>query len=450
MTTYEKGAADAAQEDKKKTKEETKAVIVVPPPESRIKSNPSLWSEASILADMLRYCRPNNSKSERGFIGKYFIPIGVTFDKKGNAHKIIGDAPVIWSSHTDTVHSKNGIQKVVYWVDDKSGDTFFGAEGPNASCLGADDTAGVWIMLQMIKAEIPGHYIFHRGEECGGIGSRWIARECAELLKHYKFAIAFDRKDTESIITYQGSKMTASDEFAKLLAEQIGMGHKPDHTGMWTDTAAYVDEIAECTNISVGYYNAHCRDEKLNIDYLFKLRDAMCKIDVTKFAATRKPGENTYKYHGDTRHWDGYDDGYHGHWNGNNWNGKSWHDESKRPKGGFTSRELDSIYGFNSWMSWFGYDSLSGFWLPLAGTTPPNPEKPRKRKNKNYKASGWVKRQQELFSTQTELKEMRLLIEDNPTIIADLLDGQGYGPFELREYITKCSGIIYDDVKNTY
>jgi hypothetical protein len=56
--------------------------------------------------------------------------------------------------------------------------------------------------------------------------------------------------------------------------------------GCGTDTAAYVDDVAECTNVSVGYEGAHGKTEKLNVDYLFKLRDAMCKIDVTKFVAT--------------------------------------------------------------------------------------------------------------------------------------------------------------------
>lgn len=443
MTTFDKEETNSVASEKAKdeTKEETKAVVVVPQPESKIKNDKALWAEACVLADMLSYCRPHNSKTERGFIGKYLIPIGVTFDKKGNAHKSIGDAPVIWSSHTDTVHNKKGIQKVVYWADKHSGDTFFGSEGPNASCLGADDTAGIWIMLQMIKANIPGHYIFHRGEECGGVGSRWIAKEDSKMLKKFQFAIAFDRKDVKSIITHQGSKKTASDEFAKLLADQIGLGHEPDSTGMWTDTASYVDDIAECTNISVGYYNAHCKDEKLNLDYLFKLRDAMCKIDVSKFVATRKPGENTYKYSGGSHsHWHDYGE-YDSYWTNK---GKGWASEADRPEGGFRTWELDKKYGYDSWGQWFGWDKDTLFWIPLKGCMPPNPEKFRKKKNGNKQTGGWMKQQADMFSNATELREMKLLIADNPVIIADLLDGQGYGPLELKEYIAKCGGLIWD------
>ena len=84
----------------------------------------------------------------------------------------------------------------------------------------------------MIKAKIPA-IISSTVAKSGGIGSKWIAKECKDVLKNYKFAIAFDRKDVKSIITHQGSRMSCSDEFAKLLAVNIGMGHEPDHTGMW-------------------------------------------------------------------------------------------------------------------------------------------------------------------------------------------------------------------------
>jgi|KBSMisStandDraft_5_1062788.scaffolds.fasta_scaffold14342_2 hypothetical protein len=427
--------------------EESQAIIVAPepPPQMpKLKADAKLWNEVSVLADMLSYCRPHNSKTERGFIGKYLTPVGVKFDKKGNAHKIIGDAPVIWSSHTDTVHDKKGMHKVVYWVD-KDGDTYLGTD--TGSCLGADDTAGIWIMLNMIKAKIPGHYIFHRGEECGGVGSRWIAQETKELLKSMRFAIAFDRRDLKSIITHQGSKKCCSDEFAKALAEQIGMGHECDATGAWTDTAAYTDNIAECTNISVGYFNAHSKMEKLNIDYLFKLRDAMCKIDVTKFVAVRKPGDNSYRYSGRTV-WHSY--GYDG------WTddfgvggGYAWPKESNRPEGGFTSAELDRKYGYNSWYQWFNYHGVSGYWVPIKGVVAPNPDKWRKKRDRKRDqgvVKGWVQKQAEMFAGAAELREMRMLIADNNGIIADLLDSQGYGPLELREYIRGCGGTIYDDI----
>ena len=163
-----------------------------PPLFSRIKANPQLWKEAINLSEMLTYCRPHGTRTEARFINEYIRPAGVTFDKKGNIYVRIGNAPVLWSCHTDTVHSKKDMQRIEYWVDKTSGDTFLGvAKGEKSSCLGADDTTGVWIMLEMIRNKVPGLYIFHRGEECGGIGSKWIAANNKEALEGIRFAVAF-------------------------------------------------------------------------------------------------------------------------------------------------------------------------------------------------------------------------------------------------------------------
>lgn len=444
MTSYkaEKNPADQSeqeqtnqQETKQETQQETKQEsTALALPEPRLKANPARWLEVAELADMLSYCRPHNSKTERQFIAQYLSPIGIRFDKKGNVHKRIGNSPVIWSCHIDTVHNKKGKHKVVYWVDKETGDTFLGTE--NGSCLGADDTAGIFIMLDMIQNKVPGNYIFHRGEECGGVGSRWFARENKEFLKGIKFAIAFDRRDTKSIITAQGSRMCCSDEFAQSLAEQIGMGHECDRTGMWTDTAAYMDDVAECTNISVGYYNAHGRDERLNIDYLFKLRDAMRKVDVSKLAEKRKPGDNYYRHVSKSYSY-GYDfdiwDNVSGSWRRK--------EDKPRPEGGFKSYELDKMYGYNKWYKWFSYSD--GYWVPMKGVTPPDPKEFKKEKDLGV-TKGWRSRQPSFFGG-TDLFEMRSMIMDNPAIIADLLDGQGYGPLELKEYIKQCGGNVYEN-----
>jgi hypothetical protein len=37
------------------------------------------------------------------------------------------------------------------------------------------------------------------------------------------------------------------------------------------------------------------------------------------------------------------------------------------------------------------------------------------------------------------------MVKDNPAIIADLLESQGYGPYEIKEYISMAGGIVDDD-----
>ncbi len=393
-------------------------------PSSRIKSDPKLWAEASELADMLTYCRPHLSKTERQFIAKYLVPLEVFFDKKGNIYKQIGANPtVLWSSHTDTVHAKKGFQKIEYYPHKTTGDIFFQvAAERKSSCLGADDTCGIWLMIQMIKANVPGLYIFHRGEEVGGIGSKWITENNKSAVDGIKYAIAFDRKDEKSIITYQRGQRCCSDEFADSLATQLGMGHRCDTTGSFTDTASYVDLVAECTNISVGYDLAHSRNEQTNVDYLFRLRDALLKLDLTKLVEKRKPGEVSRLYYGNS--WDNH--GYGGHWNGNNWN----RSQPEYKVEGLFSWELRKKYinNLDQALKDYAFDMDTGLWYKIGA-----------RKDLVVtQAHNGNKARRSNISHQELIRMIRL----NPEIIADLLDSLSYGPDEVKDYLIDygCTG----------
>jgi hypothetical protein len=441
MTTFDKTVEPETHENKAVETQPPNLPVVLQP---HFKNNAKLWDEAMRFAEMLTYCRPHQSKTERRFIEAYIRPAKIKYDKKGNMYHQIGPAPVVlWSCHVDTVHTKKGMQKIEYWVDAQSGDTLLGVtKDSRSACLGGDDTTGVWLMLEMIKHKVPGLYIFHRGEECGGIGSKWIAENGKIILDGIKFAIAFDRKDTKSIITYQRSTRCCSDEFANSLAEQLGMEHKCDDTGMWTDTAAYVDLIAECTNVSSGYFNAHSKDEYVNVDYLFKLRDALCKIDVSKLVEKRKPGENTYKYQNHQRFY-GYNE-----WGGNSW----WSREKKRyerPEGALTGTELREMYGDQkNWIKYFAWNSDCCYWTPIKGTTLPEKLKLAARMKDAGVTKVWSNKNQALPPSDgsgKDLEDIAKLIRFNLYIIADLLESQGYGPKEIKEHIQKCGGYVEDD-----
>ena len=125
------------------------------------------------LLDMLTYARPRASESEAQFIARFLAPLpGWSVDAFGNGHVIIGESPILWSCHTDTVHRFSGRQTI--HVDPVTSIATLSRRSRKrgASCLGADDTVGVFLCHQMILAGIPGHYIFHYGEESGGIGIR--------------------------------------------------------------------------------------------------------------------------------------------------------------------------------------------------------------------------------------------------------------------------------------
>lgn len=262
-------------------------------------------SPLSVLMEMLTYKRPGGSKAEKAFIRRFIMPLGVTKDAFGNLYKRIGTAPVLWSSHTDTVH-KTGGRQAVRFVDG-----FASAPDKNSNCLGADCTAGVFLMREMILAGVEGLYIFHREEEVGGRGSEFIATKNSSLLAGIKYAIAFDRRGTNSVITHQWGGRCCSDDFAVSLGHALKMAHEPDDGGSFTDTANYTHLIGECTNLSVGYYKEHSRNESLDTSYVLELLEALLTLNVRDLPQTRQPGEedfDDYKSAGGNRAWDPWDD----------------------------------------------------------------------------------------------------------------------------------------------
>ena len=238
------------------------------------------------LVEMLSTRRPARSKTEERFISTYLDTLpNVKQDDHGNRIIKIGKAPrVLWSSHTDTVHNKDGVQSVA-----RNGNLVqLHKDESVSSCLGGDDSAGVWIMRQMILRRIPGLYVFHRDEEVGGFGSTWIAEHTPELFKGIDYAIALDRKGYDSVITHQGSRC-ASDEFARDLAAQLGGAYKPDSTGVFTDTANYTGLVPECSNLSCGYGNAHTATEFQDVVFAYDLLERLCALDFNKIRVARDP-----------------------------------------------------------------------------------------------------------------------------------------------------------------
>lgn len=233
---------------------------------------------------MLTYRRPSGSRSELRFINRFIRPLGVCEDEFGNLIKRIGTAPVLWSSHTDSVHRQGGKRQTI--MEDKRGII----TAHKSSCLGADNAAGVWIMCEMIRAGRPGLYIFHREEEWGCRGSEHIARMTPELLDGINYAIAFDRRGTTSIITHQMGERSCSDSFARALGAELGMKHRLDSGGSYTDTASYMSIIPECTNISAGFSNEHRSNESCDTRYLDRLLEAVLHLDVGKLPVARTPG----------------------------------------------------------------------------------------------------------------------------------------------------------------
>lgn len=259
------------------------------------------------LLEILSWARPHNSPVERAFCQEYLDRVpGMKADAFGNRILTIGDRPrVMWSSHVDTVAARGGQQDV--GIDEL--DIASLCKGKAGMSLGADDGAGIWIMLNMIAAGRPGLYLFHRGEEQGCLGSHWIQRNTPDLLKDIDAAIAFDRAGLSDVITHQSYGRTCSDAFAASLASALnglnpGFRYRPDDTGVYTDTNEYAGIVPECTNLSVGYHGQHGPRETLNVDHCEKLLAAILQLDASLLVIERDPSlqdDDRWDWHGTYR-----------------------------------------------------------------------------------------------------------------------------------------------------
>ena len=228
------------------------------------------------LVEMLRYKRPEGSETQKAFCKRFLEPTFGKPDKFGNYIKIIGDKPnVCYTAHHDTVHTTDGFQKLIIMNDVVSI-----SNHADSNCLGADCTTGVWLILGMIEFGVQGVYVIHAAEESGCQGSQNLIASNPVWLGHIDAVISFDRKGQKSVITHQMGIRTASDAFAKSFIDVVNMPQlEPDTTGSYTDSNEYAPIVSECTNISVGYYNQHSKNEVQDLDYADDLMIALCQAD---------------------------------------------------------------------------------------------------------------------------------------------------------------------------
>jgi hypothetical protein len=244
------------------------------------------------LARALSVKRPHNGKGVAMFTDWLATAVPEHLQEKtfidatGNLHvdaRVDATNRTLFVAHVDTVHREDGANKIrktagKWYADD--------------AVLGADDGAGVALLVHLMHGGVPAYYVFTQGEECGGIGARALSKDVA-LLSQFDRAIAFDRRGIDSVITHQGYGRCCSDTFAQALADELSSGnvlmYLGDDTGVYTDTAEFVDVIPECTNISVGYQFEHTLKEELNIHHFEALAAAVLTVPWDALPTDRDP-----------------------------------------------------------------------------------------------------------------------------------------------------------------
>jgi hypothetical protein len=246
-----------------------------------------------MLMETLRFAlermRPYGGRGEEE-LARYIedaFPDRTFRDTCGNVHldlRMDTGNRTLFVAHLDTVHRTDGKNKIR-----RTPTMWFGHKAP----LGADDGAGVAMLCHLASNSVPGYYVFTRGEERGGIGAEFLADRMPDLLRQFDRAIAFDRKGVDSVITHQGfGGRCCSDEFGSALALALStekVWYLPDDTGVYTDTAEFVDLVPECTNISVGYDFEHSSREQLDLVHFAALANIVLTVAWDELPTHRDP-----------------------------------------------------------------------------------------------------------------------------------------------------------------
>jgi hypothetical protein len=242
---------------------------------------------------------------------KDLLPNYLKKDSFGNYYHVIGDSDTMFIAHLDTVGGDVPVNHVI------DGDII---KTDGTSILGADDKAGVIILLYMIEHNVPGYYLFPIGEEVGCIGSGKLSHKLSKeskeetitlsnnkeikvklptnkKLNKIRKVIAFDRMGYSSVITHQLDQRCCSDTFGKSLSNELnkfGFEFDLDDSGVYSDSAEFADIYPECTNLSVGYFAQHTKNEIQDIKFLEELAKACVKVNWSDLPIERDPKSVEY------------------------------------------------------------------------------------------------------------------------------------------------------------
>jgi len=158
----------------------------------------------------------------------------------------IGDIPVALLAHMDTVFKAPATE--LYYDTRKN--LMWSPTG-----AGFDDRAGVFSIIQIIKAGFKPHIIFTTDEEVGGLGSQALSHIACPF-KELSYMIQLDRRGTNDCVFYDCD----NEDFVKYI----------EHFGFTEAWGSFTDICWLCpawgvagVNLSIGYRDEHTSSEVL-------------------------------------------------------------------------------------------------------------------------------------------------------------------------------------------
>ena len=194
-----------------------------------------------------------------------------------------GDIPVALAAHMDTVFPKPA-REVFY---DRTKEVIWSPDG-----LGADDRAGIFAIMQIIKRGLRPHIIFTTDEEIGAAGAVALACDACPF-KDLRFVIQLDRRGVDDCVFYDCDNKKFID-----FIEDYGF---VEAIGSFTDISLICPDWGVAgVNLSIGYRDEHSIGEVLFVKHwkatIDKVEKILCTENLPRFEYVARKNSNGIWY----------------------------------------------------------------------------------------------------------------------------------------------------------
>lgn len=234
-------------------------------------------SDYKLFEQMAQLKQPSLLKTMGSYLKRHYESTVITKDYIYS----IGDIPIAIVAHLDTVF-KFPPHNIYY---DERKNVMWSPEG-----LGADDRAGVFAIVKIIRAGYKPHIILTTNEEVGGVGARALVSDNPVPFADMKYIIELDRHGTNDCVFYD----CENKDFTQYV-ESFGF---IENIGSYSDISEIcpVWKIAG-VNLSIGYEDEHSISETLHINpFLATIDKVINMLKAAKDAPYFKYIPNPYAY----------------------------------------------------------------------------------------------------------------------------------------------------------
>lgn len=176
-----------------------------------------------------------------------------------------GNIPILLVAHLDTVYPDTTRASMMIYFDQKQ-KVMWSPDG-----LGADDRAGVILILRLLENGYRPHVLFTHDEECGGMGAIDFTFSKHRPKVDIKYMIQLDRMGYDDCVFYS----CENDAFTDYIAS---FGFVPTF-GTFSDISILMPymQIAG-VNLSVGYMDEHSYGEHWNLNWASETYDKVAAM----------------------------------------------------------------------------------------------------------------------------------------------------------------------------